>query len=242
MSVSLEPIGIVHSCFKEKFGIPRQPGLVPDARARLELLAPYNRPEAVQGLESFSHLWIVFVFHATRRDKWRPTVRPPRLGGNLRVGVFATRSNFRPNPIGLSVVELEGIDLAEGRVQLLLKGVDLLDGSPVLDIKPYLPYADAHPDASAGFASEMPAAPFTVSFSAEAEAACRERECSYPHLRAFIVQMLSNDPRPAYYGTGAARTSFGARVLDFDLRWEVVGERVTVISLDPSAPGERNAG
>ena len=162
---SFEPVGVIHSCFKEKFGIPRQPGLAPDARAVLELLPPYNRAEAVRGLEGFSHVWLSFIFHACLGEPWKPTVRPPRLGGNRRLGVFATRSTHRPNPIGLSAVELEKIEAAPGRVLLHLKGVDLLDGTPVLDIKPYLPYSDNIPGALGGFAPEMPAAPFEVSFA-----------------------------------------------------------------------------
>ncbi len=140
------PIGIVRSCFREKFGIPRQPGLAPAARATLELLPPHNQPAAVRGLEDFSHVWLVFVFHGVPASRWQPTVRPPRLGGNRRLGVFATRSPFRPNPIGLSVVALDRIVTGQGRVALHLSGVDVLDGTPVLDIKPYLPYADRVPD------------------------------------------------------------------------------------------------
>ena len=151
------PIGVIHSCFKEKFGIPRQPGLVPAARAVLELLPPYNRAEAVRGLEGFSHIWVSFVFHACLDAPWKPTVRPPRLGGNRRLGVFATRSTHRPNPIGLSAVELERIETGPGRVLLHLKGADLMDGTPVLDIKPYLPYSDVIPGATGGFAAEAPA-------------------------------------------------------------------------------------
>jgi tRNA-Thr(GGU) m(6)t(6)A37 methyltransferase TsaA len=132
MSIQLQPIGIIHSCFKEKFGIPRQPGLVKSATATLELLPPYNVEEALRGIEEFSHLWIVFVFHQSVCETFQPTVRPPRLGGNTRVGVFATRSPFRPNPIGLSVVELKGVK----GTTLELAGGDFLDGTPVLSDPP----------------------------------------------------------------------------------------------------------
>ena len=132
MPVALEPIGIVHSCFKEKFGIPRQAGLVREARATLELLPPFDRPEAVRGLESFSHIWIVFIFHANCRQSWKPTVRPPRLGGNRRMGVFASRSGFRPNPLGISAVELAALRFPDNRVVLDIRGGDLLDGTPVV--------------------------------------------------------------------------------------------------------------
>lgn len=227
---SFEAIGVIHSCFREKFGIPRQPGLVPEARAVLELLPPYNRVEAVRGLEGFSHIWVTFVFHARLGEKWSPTVRPPRLGGNRRIGVFASRSPLRPNPIGLSAMELERIEAAPGRVLLHLKGVDLLDGTPVLDIKPYLPYSDSIPGATGGFAPEAPVAPFTVRFSPEALAACAAAKDSAPELEALIRQILAHDPRPAYYGKGGRR-AFGMRLFDFDVKWEVDGDAVLVTGI-----------
>ena len=162
MSFRFDPIAIVHSCFKEKFGIPRQAGLIPEARGSLEVLPPYDRPEAFRELEGYSHLWLLWVFDAlqpeleTTAPGWRPTVRPPRLGGNRRVGVFASRSPFRPNPIGLSLVRLLAIDYATPGISLQLQGLDLLEGTPVLDINPYLPYADRAAEARAGFAPEAP--------------------------------------------------------------------------------------
>ena len=222
------PIGVVHSCFKEKFGIPRQPGLVPAARAVLELLPPYNRAEAVRGLEGFSHIWVSFVFHACLDESRKPTVRPPRLGGNRRLGVFATRSTHRPNPIGLSAVELERIEAAPGRVLLHLKGADLLDGTPVLDIKPYLPYSDVIPAATGGFAAEAPSALFEVNFSRPA----LERCAAVPELELLICQILSQDPRPAYYGKNDDRRVFGMKLLDYDVKWEVHGDTVMVTAID----------
>lgn len=142
---SIEAIGVTHSCFKDKFGVPRQPGLINSAHARLELFPPFNQPSAFSGLEGFSHIWINFVFHHCLDQQVRLTVRPPRLGGNRKIGVFASRSTHRPNPIGLSVVKLAGIEKGSDGVSLLLNGVDLVDGTPVLDIKPYLPSADAIP-------------------------------------------------------------------------------------------------
>ena len=159
------PIGVVYSCFSEKFGIPRQPGLVPAARATLEILPPYDRDEAFRGLDDFSHLWIVFVFHGIDAEKWQPTVRPPRLGGNTRVGVFASRSGFRPNPIAISSVVLESIRRDHGKMVLELSGIDILDQTPVLDIKPYLPYADSIPDANGGYAGEPPRPSIAIDFS-----------------------------------------------------------------------------
>lgn len=221
------PIGVIHSCFKEKFGIPRQPGLVPAARAVLELLPPYNRAEAVRGLEGFSHIWVSFVFHACLDEAWKPTVRPPRLGGNRRLGVFATRSTHRPNPIGLSAVELERIEASPGQVLLHLKGADLLDGTPVLDIKPYLPYSDVIPGATGGFAAEAPTALFEVSFSQPALDRC----AAEPELELLIRQILSRDPRPAYYGKNDGKRVFGMKLLDYDVKWEVNGDAVVVTAI-----------
>ncbi|HSP44184.1 MAG TPA: tRNA (N6-threonylcarbamoyladenosine(37)-N6)-methyltransferase TrmO, partial [Luteolibacter sp.] len=152
--MTLDPIGIVRSCFGEKFAGPRQPGLCPSAWGELILHPPYRSHEAVRGLEGFSHIWLIFGFHETAAQGWSPTVRPPRLGGNQRVGVFASRSTFRPNGLGLSLVRLEGIDEDSPDAPVLkLGGLDLIDGTPVYDIKPYLPYAESVPDAHAGFAA-----------------------------------------------------------------------------------------
>ncbi len=238
MDYTFTPIGIIHSCFKEKFGIPRQPGLVPLATAELELLPPYNREEALRGLDGFSHIWITFVFHGTMAGGWKPTVRPPRLGGNKRIGVFATRSTFRPNPIGLSAVRLTGIAKRKNGLFLELAGVDLLDQTPVLDIKPYLPYSDIIEEATGGFAPSPPEEDITVHFSGEAEAALAEREMrGGTHLRPFIVQMLGSDPAPAYRSASQnAGRSFGARVFDLDIRWEINGKALLVTAVE--TPGD----
>ena len=211
----LNPIGTLHSCYGEKFGIPRQPGLVESATATLELIPPFNTPEALRGLDKFTHLWVVFIFHQTTRDQWKATVRPPRLGGNERIGVFASRSNFRPNPIGLSVVELQKI---EG-TRLHLGGGDFLDGTPVLDIKPYIPYADSIPDASGAFAATAPEPGNQVEFSPEAEQALHQLENeNRPALRKLITDMLAYNPRPAYQVDDPERI-FGTRIFDLDIRW-----------------------
>jgi len=232
---TFETIGIIRSCFKEKFGIPRQPGLVSQAGAVLEMFPPYNREEAFRGLEDFSHIWIVFVFHASlneNREKPRLSVRPPRLGGNTRTGVFATRSGFRPSPIGISAVELEKISRDGGKTRLFLKGTDLLDGTPVLDIKPYLPYADSIPHAKAGFASEPPRK-IPVNFSDAALAACIKKEQEgIPGFRSLICEMLGNDPRPAYYSLKPQKNVFGTRIFDANIRWKFENETVTVLSVD----------
>ena len=150
---SMKVIARIRSDFPEKFGIPRQSGLVPQLRAKIAFEPEFRSADALRGIEGFSHLWLIWQFSAAVRESWSPTVRPPRLGGNERVGVFATRSPFRPNPIGLSCVKLEGVGWEEGLGPVIyVSGADLMDGTPIYDIKPYLPYADAHPDAAGGFA------------------------------------------------------------------------------------------
>lgn len=229
------PIGIISSPYKEKFGIPRQPGLVTAAHATLTLLPSYNQPETVRGLEGFSHVWVIFVFHATQQQGWKPTVRPPRLGGNARMGVFATRSTFRPNPIGLTVAELRGIQVQGNNITLELGGVDLLDGTPVLDIKPYLPYADAIPDARAGFAPEAPAAPLSVHFSALSDGQCRQKQARLnTDVRQLVEQILRQDPRPSYQQGQQEGRVYAMRLYDFDLRWRYTTDGIEVLELADS--------
>ena len=224
---TLKAIGTIHSCYGEKFGIPRQPGLVKSATAKLELLPPFNTPDALRGLDGFSHLWIVFLFHQSAHNPWKATVRPPRLGGNERVGVFASRSNFRPNPIGLSVVELLGVDGTE----LRLGGGDFLDGTPVLDIKPYIPYADRIPGATGAFADSPPEPVNTVGFSEAAGRAIETLESEQrPALRQLIADMLAYNPRPAYQSDDPNRT-FGTRIFDLDIKWSQSGNTVTVLKV-----------
>ena len=230
---TFSPIGTIRSCFTEKFGIPRQPGLVPAARATLEVLPPYDRDEAFRGIERFSHLWIVFVFHAIPQGKWRPTVRPPRLGGNRRMGVFATRSGFRPNPIGMSAVALEGLRRERGRLCLDLSGVDILDGTPVLDIKPYLPYADDIRDAGGGFAGSPPAPSLPVDFTDAARRALATVERRYPGVGDLLEQVLAADPRPAYADAGGGRTEYGMRLYDINVRWTVARGSILVHAIEP---------
>ena len=177
----------------EKFGVPRQSGLVPQLRGRVIFEPEYRNPDAVRGLEDFSHIWLIWQFSQAVRENWSPTVRPPRLGGNARMGVFATRSPFRPNPIGLSSVTLEEVRLhtPEGPV-LVVGGADLMDGTPIYDIKPYLPYADCHPEATGGFAEEKRHYALTVDFPAALEARID------PAHRAALRGVLAHDPRPSY--------------------------------------------
>lgn len=228
MKFSFEPIGFIHSPFKQKFGIPRQSGLVPEIKATLELVPPYNNPDAVVELEGYSHIWLQFVFHQAIREQWQPRVRPPRLGGNRSVGVFASRAPFRPNPIGLSLVRLERVIAEEESVSLELSGVDLMDGTPVLDIKPYLTYSESIPDAISGFASIPPDTRLRVRFSRLAESQLGQMEDS-ADLRQLIIKTLELDPRPAYAEEDGR--IYGFHLYDFDLRWQMDGDEVVVVEL-----------
>lgn len=232
MNFNFPAIGIIHSCFKEKFGIPRQPGLVPLAKAQLELLPPYDDRNALEGLESCSHLWIQFVFHANKREEWKPKVKPPRLGGNKSLGVFATRSPTRPSPIGLSVVKLDGIEERDGKLLIHLSGVDLLDGTPVLDIKPYVPYVDLVPQATNKFAHAAPVW-IEVIFTPEALLFCH----SYgKQLEDLIRQILQQDPRPQYQQPEPDRI-YGMKLLDLDVRWRYLSKGdqhlIEVVCINP---------
>jgi tRNA-Thr(GGU) m(6)t(6)A37 methyltransferase TsaA len=238
-SFHFDAIGVVRSCYKQKFGIPRQPGLV-DVPGIIELCPGYAREDSVRGLDGFSHVWVLFVFHQALREGWKATVRPPRLGGNERVGVFASRSMFRPNPIGLSVVALSSIECRPGTVRLHIRGGDFLDGTPVLDIKPYLPYADALPAARGAYAPQSPEVRWEVAFTSEALARLEAyREC-LPDLHRTIVALLQYDPRPAYQGGREdERRGFAMRLYDFDLKWSIDAGRVLVQDLVPVGDGRR---
>ena len=214
MTYSVSPIGFVRSCFKEKFAIPRQPQLAPAARGVLELVAPFDQGEAVQGLEQVSHVWLLFLFHQALEDKPRLKVRPPRLGGNKSVGVFATRATHRPNGIGQSVVKLERVEAG----RLWISGIDLLDGTPVLDIKPYVPYADIVGSATNHIASAAPE-PITVQWADSALLQARDHATRLAEpLVELIEQCLAQDPRPAYQ-TPTAEREYGAQFWDLDVRW-----------------------
>lgn len=195
--MEIEPIGFLRTCFGEKFAVPRQPGLCPSAWGTLEFSPPYRSAEAVRELEGFSHVWLIFGFHKTEGEGWHPTVRPPRLGGNERVGVFASRSTFRPNGLGLSLVKLDRIawETEDGMEPPVLhvSGVDLVDGTPIYDVKPYLPFVEALPDATGGYASE-PIPRMVVII----EDAAREDFGKLPDRdQRVILEALSLDPRPA---------------------------------------------
>ena len=218
------PIGIIYSCFKEKFAAPRQPGLVPAASAQVQLHSPYNQADTVAGLEKFSHIWLTFMFHQTAQQGWKPKVRPPRLGGNKKLGVFATRSTFRPNPLGLSLVKLESIDISNG-VTLHVSGADLIDQTPILDIKPYLPWVESIPSAKSGFASDDQILQLPIYYSDQAQRVLSSR----PDLTALIEQVLLHDPRPAYQQN--PERIYGCHIADINLRWQVGLDHINVVEI-----------
>ncbi|AZZ98197.1 tRNA (N6-threonylcarbamoyladenosine(37)-N6)-methyltransferase TrmO [Pseudoalteromonas sp. R3] len=235
MHFDIQPIGVIHSPYKQKFAIPRQPRLVPEAKAKLVFCEDFNREEFVRGIEEFSHLWLLFRFHETADKGYSALVRPPRLGGNARKGVFATRATFRPNGIGMSAVKLEGVEYKNGQLALLLSGIDLLDGTPIVDIKPYLPYSDALTDAAAGFADTRPETQMTVSFSDQAEDFISQQS-QYPELRAFIGNVLKQDPRPAYKKKQENPQNYGMNLYNFNIRWQVDGEHNHVLEVAIAEP------
>jgi len=261
-SISLNYIGKVSSPYKEKFAIPRQPGLVSAAKGNITLLGEANTPDIVRGLEQFSHIWVLFVFHGTQQYGWDPLVRPPRLGGNKKIGALATRSTFRPNPIGMSVVKLDSICIddqiknKESRsVTLNISGLDLLDQTPVIDIKPYIPYADAHIGAQASYAQHIPEHDITVSFSNFAQLMLQKLEalniyqsgskslplkskntvqpCSYAELKLLITQILEQDPRPAYKRNKPDEKIYGMLIYNLNIQWQFIAlSHINVISID----------
>ncbi|MCK8131828.1 tRNA (N6-threonylcarbamoyladenosine(37)-N6)-methyltransferase TrmO [Pseudoalteromonas sp. 2CM28B] len=228
---SISAVGHIQSPYKQKFAIPRQPRLVPQAKAKLIFTAEFNREEFVRGIEEFSHVWLLFRFHETADKGYSAMVRPPRLGGNERKGVFATRATFRPNAIGMSAVKLEGVEYKNGQLSLLLAGIDLLDGTPIVDIKPYLPYSDAMHDASAGFADTRPETQMSVAFSPEAIDFIA-KQTHYPELEDFIANVLKQDPRPAYKKQKQGEQSYGMTLYNYNIRWQVNGEHNLVTSIE----------
>ena len=228
--IEVEPIGVIHSCFTEKFGIPRQPGMVPEATAELELFPPYNREEVTRGLGQFSHIWIHFLFHECVAEGWKNTVRPPWLGGKKRVGVLATRSPHRPNHLGLSVVRLKTITDGKKGVSLHLSGVDLLDKTPVIDVKPYVPYSDSIVSAECGYAKgEVPEV--EVFFALEVIEFCELYEVKTGrNIKTLIEQLIKQDPRPAKQK--GLKADFGILLWDVNIRWTVTSNGFLVESCE----------
>ncbi|HKI51171.1 MAG TPA: tRNA (N6-threonylcarbamoyladenosine(37)-N6)-methyltransferase TrmO [Geothermobacteraceae bacterium] len=232
MGFTIDPIGVISTPYQEKFGVPRQPGLVTAAEGWLELLPEFSKREMLRGLEEFSHVWLLFIFHEAMEQGWQPTVRPPRLGGNIRQGVFATRSPFRPNPLGLSRAELLGIEERHGKLGLRLGGIDLVDATPIIDIKPYLPYVDAVPEATGGRFQNKPLAQLEVAFSPDAEAQVGWQKRQHPQLKELITQVLQQDPRPAYQKSEAKRI-YGISLYNLNIRWQIEGETARVLEVLP---------
>ena len=218
-------IAKIRTDFKEKFGIPRQSGLAEGLVGRIVFEKEYRNPDALRGIEGYSHLWLIWKFSKAEREDWSPTVRPPRLGGNKKMGVFATRSPFRPNPIGLSSVRLLGIEHTDtaGDV-LLVEGADLLDGTPIYDIKPYLAFTDSHPDAVCGFADGVREHALTVDFPSELLAKIPEEK------RAGLIALLENDPRPQYIDD--AEREYGMNFAGFEIKFKVDGDVLEVVNAE----------
>lgn len=222
--MEIRPIAYISTDFKEKFGIPRQSGRVPALEGKIVFVPEFRDPEAMRGIEDFSHLWLLFDFSEAHRENWSPTVRPPRLGGNKRVGVFASRSPFRPNSIGLSCVKFERVEKTktDGTV-LIVSGVDLLDGTPIYDIKPYLPYADAHPDANGGYGEENRDHRLQVDFPQELLQILPDDK------RQAAIDCLADDPRPSYQ---TEPNDYHMLFADFDIHFTVSGDLLTVTAVD----------
>ena len=222
MTFSLRAIAHMRSDFPAKFGVPRQSGLVPELKSTVVFTPEFRNPDTLRGLEGFSHLWLIWLFDRSVRAEWSPTVRPPRLGGNQRLGVFATRSPFRPNPIGLSCVELAGIETTGEGPVLHVRGADLVDGTPILDIKPYIPYADSRPDARSGFAPGP-----SETLEVEIPPALLERVP--PSQREALRGVLSHDPRPHYQDDPERVYGFG--FAGMEVKFMVAQGRVVVVDV-----------
>ena len=217
--MDITPIAYIHTEFSEKFGIPRQSGLAGGLRGRIVLEKQFRDPEALRGLEGFSHLWLIWEFSANRGGRdWQPTVRPPRLGGNQQMGVFATRSPFRPNPLGLSCVELECVDwdAADGPV-ILVKGADLMDGTPIYDIKPYIKYADSHPDATCGYVDALDERQLKVVIPPDIESILADSK-----VMAALREVLAFDPRPSYHND--SEREYGMSFAGYNVKFRIVEE------------------
>ena len=231
----MKTIAHIYNEYETKFGVPRQSGLVTAAVSRIVFAPEYRNPDALRGLEDYSHLWLIWEFSEARRDSWSLTVRPPRLGGNTRMGVFATRSPFRPNPVGLSCVKIERIEpqTKDGPV-IFVSGADLMNGTPIYDIKPYLPYADCHPEAKGGFAEAVERKRLEVDCPKELLAQIPEIH------RAAVLEILAQDPRPSYQHD--PERTYGMAYAGMDIRFRVDGGRLTVVEIAAKAPSAAGPG
>ena len=226
MDVTIRPIARMRSDFPTKFGIPRQSGLVEELRSTIVFEPEFRNPDTLRGIDGFSHLWLIWQFSEAVRDHWSPTVRPPRLGGNARMGVFATRSPFRPNSLGLSCVKLLGIEQTdENGAVLHVAGADLMDGTPIFDIKPYIPYSDSYPDALGGFTDTAGEFILQVNFPGELLQRLPESK------RSAAIAVLSHDPRPSYQRKPGR--VYGLSLAGYDLRFTVEDDLLTVVDATP---------
>lgn len=219
----MKVIAYIYTDFPEKFGIPRQSGLVPELKGTIVFEPEYRSPEAVKGLEGFNYIWLLWQFEGVEREKWSATVKPPRLGGNKHVGVFATRSPFRPNPIGLSSVRLERIEMTDKGPVLHVAGIDLRDKTPIYDIKPYLPYADCHVDAREGFAGKIKDYHLEVNFPKELLMEIPEEK------QKALIEVLKQDPRPSYHSD--TNRQYGVSFAGFDVRFKVEKQVLEVVEI-----------
>ncbi|PNH87652.1 tRNA (N6-threonylcarbamoyladenosine(37)-N6)-methyltransferase TrmO [Vibrio diazotrophicus] len=227
---TITPIATIETPYKEKFAVPRQPRLVPSATARIKLLGELNCMEAVRELEQFSHLWLLFLFDQNLEAGWKPTVRPPRLGGNERVGVLASRSTFRPNGIGMSAVEFRGIEKEGDQIYIEVGSVDLVDGTPIIDIKPYIPYSDSVPEAKGGYADAEPPK-VEVEFSPTALAILQSLPDSTVK-QAVISEVLAQDPRPAYKKNKPDDKQYAVHLYNLNVKFTISGNLVTVTTIE----------
>lgn len=228
--MTLKPIARIRNDFPSKFGVPRQSGLVRELRAKIIFEPEFRNPDALRGIEGFSHIWLLWGFSLARRELWSPTVRPPRLGGNTRMGVFATRSPFRPNPIGLSSVELLGVEHEnENGAVLLVAGADMTDGTPIYDIKPYLPYADCHEDGKAGYTAQLAERTVKVNFPEELLNRVPETK------REALIDVLAQDPRPSYQDD--PEREYGLGFAGFDIRFRVKDSVLSVFAVEKAIAG-----
>jgi tRNA-Thr(GGU) m(6)t(6)A37 methyltransferase TsaA len=225
MKTEIKPIAYIRTDFSSKFGIPRQSGLVDELEATIVFEPEYRNPDALRGIEEYSHLWLIWQFSECADKPWSPTVRPPRLGGNKRMGVFATRSPYRPNPIGLSSVKLEAVEMSESEgCVLIVSGADLLSGTPIYDIKPYLAYTDSHPDAIGGFADPVKEYALNVRF-------CKELLSKIDISRQnSLIEILSQDPRPSYQND--PEREYGMVFSDYEIFFKVDGSELTVTRVE----------
>ena len=223
--MELKEIAVIHTDFPEKFGIPRQSGLVGGLQGTIVFSPEYRNADAIRGLNDFSHLWLVWGFSKAKKDHWSATVRPPRLGGKVRMGIFATRSPFRPNPIGLSSVKLESVTMDEKLGPIItVSGIDMLDGTPIYDIKPYIPLTDCHPEASEGYTRETKIHELKVEFP-------EELLNQYPQeKRQAVLGILSQDPRPTYFQD--PERVYGVPFAGFDVKFRVDGDLLIVCGLE----------